>query len=116
MLYGRFIEVSNIIHMCETVGDQLKPLYDELLEQLADAHIINGDDTGWHYNRLHWHAWGFLTATMALFHISPSRSKSVPDAILEGFEGIIIGDSHSAWNDVGSKAQRCLLRYFRRLD
>ena len=113
MLYGRFIEVSNVIHLCDTVADQLKPLYDGLLGQLAGADIISGDDTGWYYNKLHWHAWGFLTAYTALFHISPSRSKAVAEAILEGFEGIIIGDSHSSWNDVGSEVQRCLLHYFR---
>ena len=113
MLYGRFIEVSNVIHLCDTVADHLKPLYDGLLERLAGADIINGDDTGWYYNKKHWHVWGFLTAYAALFHISSSRSKAVAEAILEGFEGIIIGDSHSSWNDVGSEAQRCLLHYFR---
>ena len=39
----------------------------------------------------------------------------VPEAILEEFEGIIVGDSHSSWNDIGSDKQRCLLHYFRNM-
>ena len=113
MLYGRFIEVSNIMHMCDTAAGRLRPLYEGLQGRLADAHVINGDDTGWYYNGLHWHAWVFLTADMVPFHLSSSRSKNVAEAMLEGFEGVTMGDSHSSWNDVGTKKQRCLPRYFR---
>ena len=48
------------------------------------------------------------------YHISPSRSKLVAEAMLE-FDGIVGSDSYSAWNDVGSNHQKCLLRYFRDL-
>ena len=113
MPYGRFIEVSNIMHMCDTAADQLEPLYGNLQGRLAGAHIINGDDTGWYYNGLHWHVWVFLTADMVPFRLSSSRSKNVAEAMLEGFEGVTMGDSHSSWNDVGTKKQRCLPRHFR---
>lgn len=113
MLHGRFIEVSNVIHMCDTVADELEPLYKEMLGRLAEAAIISGDDTGWFLNKLHWWAWVFITSDMAVFHLSSSRSKLVAEAILEGFEGIMIGDSHSSWNDVAPEVQRCLLHYFR---
>jgi len=115
MLYGRFIAVSNIIHMCDTAADRLKPLYDGLQKQIVDAPIMSGDDTGWYYNGLHWYAWVFLTADIVLFHLSSSRSKTVSEAVLDGFEGIIIGDSHPAWNDAGDRVQRCLLHYFRNM-
>ena len=113
MLYGRFIEVSNMIRMCDTVAGRPRPLYDGLQRRLVDAHIMNGDDTGWYYNGLHWHVWVFLTADMVPFRLSSSQSKNVAEAILEGFEGVTMGDSHSSWNDVGTKKQRCLPRHFR---
>ncbi|MXZ93551.1 MAG: transposase, partial [Cenarchaeum sp. SB0666_bin_15] len=55
----------------------------------------------------------FITSHTVLFHLSASRSKMVPETILEGFDGIIVGDSHSSWNDIGEEKQRCLLHYFR---
>jgi len=39
----------------------------------------------------------------------------VSEAILGDFEGVIVGDSHPAWNAVGRALQKCLLHYFRDL-
>ena len=75
--------------------------------------IIWGDDTSWFFNKKHWYVWAFISNHTVLYHISASRSKTVAEAILEWLEGIVIGDSHPAWNDVGSEKQRCLLHYFK---
>ena len=112
-MLGRFIEISTLMHMCNRVADASEPLYQDLAERLEDALVINGDDTTWYHNKEHWYAWAFITVNSAVFHLSSSRSKGVADAILDGFVGVIIGDSHSAWNDVGCEKQRCLLHYFR---
>ena len=113
MLYGRFIEISDIIHMCDTVADACGPIYDELAEAIKCCEMMWGDDTGWHYNKQKCWAWAFCTSHVALFHISKSHSKMVAEAMLEAFDGIAIGDSHSSWNDIGETCQRCLLHYFR---
>ena len=55
----------------------------------------------------------FVTSLVILYHISPSRSKLVAEAILAEFDGIVGSDSCSAWNDVGSNRQKCRLHYFR---
>ena len=34
-------------------------------------------------------------------------------AVLGGYGGTILSDSHGAWNHVGSRHQKCLLHYFR---
>ena len=115
MFYGRSIAVQSLIHMCNTVAEQCEPLYEDLKKQIVDARVINGDDTGWYYNKSKWSMWVFVSANIVLFHLAHSRSKMVPEAILEEFEGIIVGDSHSSWNDIGSDKQRCLLHYFRNM-
>ena len=48
-----------------------------------------------------------------MYHLAPTRSKAVSEAILHKFSGIMLSDSYSAWNDVGSSHQKCLLHYFR---
>ena len=37
MLYGRFIEISNLIHICDTMADRCGPLYKELLKLINYA-------------------------------------------------------------------------------
>ena len=113
MLYGRFIEISDIIHMCDTVADECEPIYEELAEAIKCCEMMWGDDTGWYHGKQKCWVWSFNTSHISLFHISYSRSKTVAEAILDGFDGIVIGDSHSSWNDVGEICQRCLLHYFR---
>ena len=87
-------------------------LYNELAEAIKHTDLVFGDDSGWFLNEKHWWVWAFITFYIVLFHLSASRSKMVPETILEGFDGIIVGDSHS-WNDIGEEKQRCLLHYFR---
>ena len=57
----------------------------------------------------------FITSLVIFYHISPSRSKLVAEAMLVEFDGIVGSDSYSAWNGVGSNHQKCLLHYFRDL-
>ncbi len=113
MLFGRFIDTSVVIDMCDAVADRCEPLYNEMLEAIQHTDIVFGDGSGWFLNGVHWWVWAFITSHIVLFHLSPSRSKLVTEAILEGFDGIIVGDSHSSWNDIGLEKQRCLLHYFR---
>ncbi|MXX21068.1 MAG: IS66 family transposase [Cenarchaeum sp. SB0661_bin_35] len=113
MLFGRFIDTSVIIDMCNAVADRCEPLYNDMMEAIQHTDIVFGDDTGWFLNGVHWWLWAFITSHIVLFHLSPSCSKLVTEAILEGFDGIIVDDSHSSWNDVGLEKQRCILHYFR---
>lgn len=94
MLFGRFIDISVIIDICNAAADRCEPLYNEMMEAVKHTDIVFGDDTGWFLNGAHWWVWAFITSHIVLFHLSPSRSKLVTEAILEGFDGIIIGDSH----------------------
>ena len=59
MFYGRSIAVQSLIHMCNTVAEQCEPLYEDLKKQMVDARVINGDDTGWYYNKNKWSMWVF---------------------------------------------------------
>ena len=115
VFHGKLIAIPSLMHMCDKVASRCEPLYTNLKKQIVNASVINGDDTGWYYNKSKWSMWTFVSADIALFHLAHSRSKMVPETILDEFKGIIVGDSHSSWNDIGKKIQRCLLHYFRNI-
>ena len=61
MMLGRFIDLSTLMSMCDSVADASEPLYQDMLRQLADALRVSGDDTTWYHNKEHWYAWAFIT-------------------------------------------------------
>ena len=114
-LYGKYLDKSTVERIARKVGKLCRPLYDKLWKELLDATTVNGDETGWFKDGVRYWIWVFVTALVIFYHISPSRSKQVAEAILAEFDGIVGSDSYSAWNDVGSDHQKCLLHYFRDL-
>ena len=101
--------------MCDTVAKKCLPLYKKLFKEMQLCLILRGDETGWFVNGKRWWVWVFVSKDAILYHISTSRSKTVAEAILKDFTGIVISDSYSGWNDVGTDHQRCLLHYHRNM-
>ncbi len=113
MMYGKHIPDSTLVKMCHKVSDMCRPLYDSLLEDLIKAGVIYGDETGWHLDEKRFWVWVFASQYIRLFHIAPTRSKLVAEAILGEFDGITNSDSYPGGNDLGKEQQRCLLHYHR---
>ena len=109
------MDKSAVERVARKAGKLCRPPYDKLWKELLDATTLNGDETGWLKDSTRYWIWVFVTALVIFYHISPSRSKQVAEAIPAEFDGIVGSDSYSAWNDVGSNHQKCLLHYFRDL-
>ena len=54
-----------------------------------------------------------VTKFSAFYHIAPTRSGDVIDALMADFDGIVISDSFPPWNRIGCRHQKCLPHYFR---
>ena len=71
---------------------------------------MNADETGWRVNgQNHW-LWVFSNKDAALYQIDKSRGSKVVDNILgEKYQGVLISDFYSAYNQLQALAkQRCL--------
>ena len=86
-----------------------------LLAGILNSRSLGGDETGWFIDGIsHW-VWVLATKYHTYYHISPTRSATVAQALAGNFEGITLSDSYSGWNHIGYKQQRCLLHYYRDL-
>ena len=115
IIYDRHINESTLERICSKVASKLEPLYTDMLKEIPNSRFIYGDETGWYMNGKRYWAWVFLTDDTTLYYFAPSRGQCVAEAILHNFDGIMISDSYSGWNNVGAEHQRCLLHYFRDL-
>ena len=82
----------------ENTSEILKPVCDELENELSKQPVVNIDETSYpHNNKLAW-LWVFVTSTFAFFTLQASRGSKVLRKVLgELYAGIIICDRFSAY-------------------
>lgn len=87
-----------------------------ILDAVRASPWIHGDETGWKIaGTNHW-LWDFVNQKLALYKISRSRGKQVPEEILgRDYAGITISDFLSAYDKSGHRRQRCLVHLLREM-
>lgn len=90
--------LGTIQNRLEDTSEILKPICNELENELAKQKVVNIDETSYPDNKkLAW-LWGFVTSTFAFFTIQASRgSKVIKQVLGDLFDGIIICDRFSAY-------------------
>ena len=97
-LFNVPIAVGTIQNRLEDTSEALKPVCDELEEEITKQEVVNIDETSFPHNKTLAWLWAFITSTFALFTIQKNRSSKILKEILkETFDGIIICDRFSAY-------------------
>ena len=118
LFYGARIPRPTLNRFCDVVAARFGSLYGQMRAELVRHAAVGGDDTGWFVDGKRRHVWVFVghgagAAPTVVFEITKSRGADVPVAVLGGYGGTILSDSHGALNHVGGRHQKCLLHYFR---
>jgi transposase len=108
-------QLAKVVHK---VSESLKPIYEELLDALPTAAVLNVDETGHRdWGKRMW-TWCFRAPLYTLFKIDPSRGSDVLVAVLgEEFNGLLGCDYFSAYRkfmkDFDVPVQFCLAHLIR---
>ena len=87
----------------------LKPLYEDIGENIRNSGVLNADETGWRISGItHW-LWCFASKKWCYFVIDKTRGSPVIKRALGNlFEGVLICDFWGAYNKISTLAkQRC---------
>ena len=101
-----------VLDICNRVAEKVLPNYDALQEEIKDASVVNGDETGSNQNgRQEW-LWGFFSSTVAFFVFFHKRGGDIVEKILgKDFKGILGCDGWSTYRVYSEKygilLQRC---------
>ncbi len=92
------IALGAIQNRLEDTSAILKPICDQLEDELAKQKVVHIDETSYSHNKgLAW-LWVFVASTFAFFTLQASRSSKVIKGVLgDLFDGIIICDRFSAY-------------------
>ena len=79
---------ATILELEKWVADTLKEDYDELHEEIVRMKAVNADETGFRIDGKNGWLWVFTSVVGSYYKVSPTRGHTVPEEILEGFEGV----------------------------
>jgi uncharacterized coiled-coil protein SlyX len=95
---GLTITEGGVSQMVARLARRTQATRAEIQEHIRSAPFVHMDETGWRQDgSAHW-GWLAGTPWASLFHIDPSRSRKVVDALLgDRFAGVLITDFYSAY-------------------
>ncbi len=86
------------------------PIYEGIKQSVRNSSSVNADETGWRNDGNPIWLWVFATKDAVLYHFDKSLGGKVVINILgEKYEGVLISDFLSVYNEIEARAkQRCL--------
>lgn len=95
---GLTITEGGVSQMVARLARRTEATRSEIEQHIRSSPFVHMDETGWREDgAAHW-GWLAGTPAASLFHIDPSRSRKVVEAILGGtFVGVLVSDFYSAY-------------------
>lgn len=115
-LCGLKVTDSALAQALQRLARFLKVEKQVIVDAVRASPWIHGDETGWKIaGTTHW-LWDFVNQKLALYQISRSRGQQVPKEILgKDYQGIVLSDFLSAYDNSGKRRQRCLVHLIREM-
>jgi transposase-like protein len=111
---GLSISAGGLVKQLKRLARWLDGKYRELIRQMRASPHVHVDETGWRIDGRNFWLWAFTDPTFTLYHIDESRGGKVPLEILgKAFDGTVIADFYSAYNQLNGPKQRCLVHLIR---
>lgn len=112
---GVYIERSTMTRLVHRSGELLEPIYNALVSSVLNSSVLGVDETPTPAGRknkkmkkgYYWVFYGDRDEVFFLF--SPSRSQSVIDKALEGFEGKLLTDGYVVYDTFANKNENVVL-------
>lgn len=103
-------------HVVLRAGERAKPVYEVFKQLVRRTDAVYPDETGWKVGGVLKWMWAFVTDTVTIYVIRPSRGKDVPQEILGAdYSGRLIHDGWSPYDSFKCAIhQQCLEHLLRR--
>ncbi len=115
--YGLELSIGEIVEILHQEAALSSGEYQNIKQNLLNSKVIYADETGGRENGINGYHWSFSNQKFHLLTYRKSRSKTVVKEILgeDGidFEGVLVTDFYSSYNEYLGPHQRCWVHYLR---
>ena len=99
---------ATVLDITSRVSQTLRPNYYALIAEIRNSPIVNVDETSIKIDGKNWWLWTFVTPTVTLYVIEPSRGKKVLEQVLGAdFSGFVGCDGLRSYSTFSDRLQRC---------
>lgn len=117
IFYHLKLSVGEIISICHIVASWGKPEYEAIRETILTSPVLYADETGGRENGKNGYFWNFSNTTHQFLLYRHSRGAKVVRELTgeDGldFEGVMVSDFYSSYNEYAGFHQRCWAHYLR---
>jgi transposase len=118
--YQLDLSLGEIVKILHQEADLSQTEYQNIKQNLLNSKVIYADETGGRENGVNGYHWSFSNQKFHLLTYNQSRGAKVVKAVLgeEGkdFEGVLVTDFYSSYNEYLGPHQRCWVHYLRDLN
>ncbi len=115
-LAGLRLSPGAMVKQMRRIARWMQGEYDKLILRMRASKVIHADETGWRIDGENAWTWVFTQPLLTLFVIDKSRgSRVIRDVLGEAFDGTLVSDFYSAYNEADCPKQKCLTHLLREL-
>ncbi len=101
---------STVVDLFQLAGRLLSPLADRVLELIAQADLVQADETPMRVQAKgktrRAYVWTFVASKLVGYKFSPSRSGETPSKVLGASQGTLVVDAYTGYNEVTAPDKR----------
>ncbi|MCP4341717.1 MAG: IS66 family transposase [Desulfobulbaceae bacterium] len=111
------VSQGGLVQIWHRLADILTSWYEEIIDDIQNAGVLHGDETGWRVDgKTHW-LWCFTSERATIFTVDKSRAGPVVlNFIKECFDGVFVSDFWYAYSVLDCAKQKCLVHLLRDLE
>ncbi len=117
-LFDLQLSPASLVNFETKLAENGNPIYEQIKQKVHHSSSIHGDETGWRVDGENYWLWDFVNSEAALYRIEKSRgSEVVKDTLGEDYQGTLISDFYSAYNDKikAKNKQKCITHLLREI-
>lgn len=115
--YNLNLAEGEIVEILKKVSHLAKPKYEDILTSVKNSSYLCADETGFREDGVNGYLWNFSTPSNQLILYRKSRGSKVVKEVLgengQDYEGVVVSDFYSAYNEFAGLHQRCWTHYLR---
>lgn len=116
-LFGITLTRGGLVALSHRLAHRLRPKYTQLEREVQQSNHIHADETGWYVGQTGPQLCVFTNQFLTLYHITSSRTRAMVKRILgDNYQGVLISDCLSIYDEVNSLQQKCYAHHFRSIE
>ncbi|MBI4684891.1 MAG: TM0106 family RecB-like putative nuclease [Nitrospirae bacterium] len=94
-------------------ADYYRNTYKSLLKKITRGGIVHIDETKANLKEGTGYIWVFANSEEAVYVYSATREGKILEAVLNGYDGVVISDFYAAYDSLPCRQQKCLIHLIR---